>query len=305
MKHKSDAHHTLSRFLHEVGIPSELLTDGAKELTIADWGKLCSKHNIYQITTEPHSPWQNHAEGSGRNIKNKVKRTMRKTNTPVRLWDYCWEYEAGIQIRTASANPKYDSLTPYDKIHHYTPNITEYLYFKWYDWVWYVNEQDPSTKILGRWLGPAQSVGQGNAYHILSFQAKVKTRSSVMALSASDLADVNVQRRMEDFTTNVELKIGNYANATVNSTEIDPDELKSADIYDLIFEGDKTDNDDFDPVEKNSDGTQYFRPEVDSIESEPPGVNDENIGRRVQLANESGEMMEATIKNRIKHILVI
>ena len=73
---------------------------------------------------------------------------------------------------------KYDSLTPYDKIHHYTPNISEYLYFKWYDWVWYIDEIDPSKKVLGRWLGPAQSIGQGNAHHVLSSKAKVKTRSS-------------------------------------------------------------------------------------------------------------------------------
>ena len=46
MKRKSDAHHALSRFLHEVGIPSELLTDGALELTLSEWGKLCFKLSI-------------------------------------------------------------------------------------------------------------------------------------------------------------------------------------------------------------------------------------------------------------------
>lgn len=56
IKSKSHAHHALDRFLHEVGIPSELLTDGAKELTQAEWGKSCKRHNIKQITTEPHTP---------------------------------------------------------------------------------------------------------------------------------------------------------------------------------------------------------------------------------------------------------
>ena len=96
MKNKSDAHHTLSRFIHEVGIPSELLTDGALELNMSDWGKICSKHHIYQVTTEPHSPWQNPAEKNGGLIKQKVKHLMKQTNTPGVLWDYCWEYASAI-----------------------------------------------------------------------------------------------------------------------------------------------------------------------------------------------------------------
>ena len=177
-----------------------MLTDGAKELVVAEWGKTCQRHKIYQVTTEPHSPWQNPAEKNGGLVKRKVRHLMQSTNTPIVCWDYCWEYEAGISIRTASSNPKYDSLTPYDKIHHYTPNITEYLYFKWYEWVWYIDEQEPERKLLGRWLGPAQSVGQGNAHHILTIKGKVKTRSSVIKLEDELPVDDNVKCRMEDFT---------------------------------------------------------------------------------------------------------
>jgi hypothetical protein len=65
MKSKEDSHLALDRFLHEVGIPREILTDGAKELVYSEWGKLCRRHKIYQVTTEPYSPWQNHAELMG------------------------------------------------------------------------------------------------------------------------------------------------------------------------------------------------------------------------------------------------
>ena len=114
------------------------------------------------------------------------------------------------------------------------------------------------------------------------------------------MVDVNVKRRMDDYTTNVELKIGNYATSTINATDIDPDDLKSADIYDLIFEGDNADDDEFDPQELNKDGSPYIRPEAEEPENESPnnGKTDENIGRKVQLAHESGESMEATIKRR-------
>ena len=39
MKLKSHAHNALDHFLHEVGIPVEMLADGALELTKSDWGK--------------------------------------------------------------------------------------------------------------------------------------------------------------------------------------------------------------------------------------------------------------------------
>ena len=57
IKLKSNAHHALDRFIHEVGVPVEILVDGALEPHKAEWGKTCRKHQIFQSTTEPHSPW--------------------------------------------------------------------------------------------------------------------------------------------------------------------------------------------------------------------------------------------------------
>ena len=85
LKRKGDAHHALDTFIHDVGIPEEMLTDNAKELHLGEWGKTCRKRKIRQMTTEPHSPWQNHAELVGGIIKRRVKNTMRRTNTPIVL----------------------------------------------------------------------------------------------------------------------------------------------------------------------------------------------------------------------------
>ena len=65
---------------------------------------MCRKHKIYQVTTDPHSPWQNPAEKNGGLIQRKVKHLMRDTNTPVVLWDYCWEYAAVLQSLVAVDN---------------------------------------------------------------------------------------------------------------------------------------------------------------------------------------------------------
>ncbi len=76
MKQKSHAHHSLERFLHEVGIPLEMSTDGALELTKSEWSKNCCKHRIPHITIETHSLWQNPTELSGGLVKCKMQYLM-------------------------------------------------------------------------------------------------------------------------------------------------------------------------------------------------------------------------------------
>ena len=232
MKSKSHAHHALDRFIHEVGIPTELTTDGAKELTLGQWGKTCLKHRIYQVCTEPHSPWQNHAELLGGIVKRKVRHRMRVSNTPVRLWDYCWEYVAAITSLTASDIILLDGVTPMGKLLGYTPNISEYLCFAWYDWIWYHEPSNPDNVQIGRWLGPAHSSGQGLAHHVLSASGKVVTRSTITNICPLDMTEAEVDRRKSDFTTSMESHIGNYAKPTFDSAS----DYNESDPYSSLFD---------------------------------------------------------------------
>jgi hypothetical protein len=210
MKKKSHAWHALDRFLHEVGIPSEMLTDGAQELVAAEWGRTCRKHKIYQVTTEPHSPWQNPAEKNGGLVKRKVKHLMQSTNTPIVCWDYCWEYASAIRSHVAVNNMLLDDVTPYQKVHGHTPNVTEYTMFKWYQWVWYHDPPSPDKVRIGRWLGPAHNIGQGYCHHILTDKGKVASRSTVTAVTSAELATLETQERMTLFKKNMEELIGNF-----------------------------------------------------------------------------------------------
>jgi hypothetical protein len=64
MKSKSEAPYALNEFIQDIGIPSQLHTDEAKELTIGRWKEICQTHGIKQTQTEPHSPFQNRAEST-------------------------------------------------------------------------------------------------------------------------------------------------------------------------------------------------------------------------------------------------
>ena len=53
---KSDENAALDKCIHHIGVPNELLTNRALELTTSNCVKACVKHSIIQNTTEPHTP---------------------------------------------------------------------------------------------------------------------------------------------------------------------------------------------------------------------------------------------------------
>jgi hypothetical protein len=289
MKSKAHAHHALDRFLHEIGIPGEMLTDGASELTKAEWGRTCRKHKIRQLTTEPHSPWQNPAELSGGIIKRKVRQMMRTTNTPIRLWDYCWEYCTALRCLTATHHINLDDVTPWEKVLGYTPNIPEYLVFKWFEWVWYHDPPSPEKVKLGRWLGPAHGAGQGLAYHVLTQKGKVVTRSTVSKISSDEKATPEITERQDQFSKEIESNIGNFTQATIDNTTD-----QNEDPYINLFESDNMDDEDIEFQEVDRDGNPVGVPDNDHIFQEE---EDEYIGLSVPLPFE-GETREGTIRSR-------
>jgi hypothetical protein len=66
---KANAGDALKEFIQDVGIPSVLHTDGSPEQTHGTWAKVVKEFHIKQSLTEPHSPFQNRAEGGIRELK--------------------------------------------------------------------------------------------------------------------------------------------------------------------------------------------------------------------------------------------
>lgn len=69
MKSKSEAADTLISFMQDIGIPSDLHSDDAKELTGGRMSELLRKFWIKSSQSEPYSPWQVRAELCIREIK--------------------------------------------------------------------------------------------------------------------------------------------------------------------------------------------------------------------------------------------
>ena len=135
MTTKSDSHNSFSNFIHEVGIPHSIHSDGAKEETLGPFRKKMKKYEVHHSSTEPYSPWQNDAERKIGKIKHLGRCLMQSTNTPIRLWDMA--YLRATAITSITASNYVDSLhhTPFKHVMRYTPDISEYASFNWYEWV--------------------------------------------------------------------------------------------------------------------------------------------------------------------------
>ena len=285
MCNKYEAPEALHRFIDEVGIPSEILTDGAPELNYAGWKRLCQRHRIKQLRTEPESPWQNPAELAGGIIKRRVRRTLKQTAAPIKLWDYCWEHITHLRNLTASDHRLLDDETPYQKVYGSTPNITEFVQFKWFEWIWFYDTKNPLKESLGRYLGSAQNCGEGFTSYILTKNGKVIVRSSLRPITDEESTSNIVVESMKTFTKEMESLIGNDSNTILTD-----------DPYASLFDEDNLDDEEIELQEsldsKNSSN-------IPITNNDPPLIEnfDEHIGVRMKLPV-AGEMKKGVVTKR-------
>ena len=89
MQRKAEAPDALVNFIQTVGIPEHLITDNAPEEgrgPSTQWRNVVGTYHIHQTWTEPHSPWQNKAEGEIREVKwqNKAEGEIREVKRAIK-----------------------------------------------------------------------------------------------------------------------------------------------------------------------------------------------------------------------------
>jgi hypothetical protein len=224
MQAKSEAPDTLKMFHQDVGVPPSMHTDNAPELIQGEFAKLNRKMGTKQTSIEPITPNQNRAELCMREFKKRIWRLMARRNVPLRLWCFTAQYIADIMCFTAMPLAKLQGRTSYEFVHGNTPDISEYIEFEFYDWIWYWDsgaEYPDEKKRLGRWLGVAHRVGQGMCYYILTETSKVIVRSTLSSLDDDEGSVEDVTTKKNFFTTTLESNIGNFRNAIINKNDKD------------------------------------------------------------------------------------
>ena len=201
MQSKGSAGAALRQFVRDYGVPEKLTSDGAGEQSgpNTEFMRIVRKHGIDHHLSEPHRPNQNRAESVIREVKRKWFRQMTKRRVPKRLWDYGIVWVCETMSLTANSNFALGGRTPIEQVTGETPDISEYLDFSFYDWVWYKDNAGVGENSCGRWLGVSHRVGNLMSYWILTIAGRVVSRTTVQRITNLEQGTTEVKQRMKEF----------------------------------------------------------------------------------------------------------
>ena len=282
---QEETSHSLRSFIELVGLPAALHSDNHNNLRAGKFKKILRKFGIWNSFTEPKSPWQNRAEFAIGEVKRQARRLMQRTLTPVRLWCFCYEYTADILSLCATNRFDLKGRTPYEVVTNYTPDISEYVTFSWFQWCWYLDE-DRKCKSLCRWIGPANYIGQSMCWFIICENGEYIARSSVIAVEEADFESSELKDQMKTFTKNLESKIGNSTIPTFRPNTPN-------NIYFSSF-GAETEEDSI-CLPYGDDFTSLGTKEIDSRYLDEL---DKLIGAQISLPSKDGTPLLAIVKKR-------
>ncbi len=159
---ESKGPHTLDDFAWEEGVPSIMQSNN---LRMQRWGTSwlkCMGDWLCQTEfTELYHPQQNPAKlCTAKWLKQNSQILHQCTGAPKSAWLYACQYMVGIHNITLDETLNW--ITPWQKRHMNTPDISAYLQFHFYECVHYLDPDDklPSTKYKpAQWLGVAHNVG--------------------------------------------------------------------------------------------------------------------------------------------------
>ena len=226
LKSESEGKRNMLDFIQIVGIPPSIHSDDAKVFQHGDFKKTCQKHFIKQTFTEPYSPWQNRAEAGIREVKSYARKLMQKVQAPIRLWCFAYEYASEVLSLCATGSHQLQGRTAYEHVMNYTPDISEYISFSWFQWAYYWDEI-AKEKVLCRWLGVAHYIGQSMCYYVIKSNGSFIARSTVIPVPHHELDSNEMKNQTTEFMSKLQAAIGDHTKAIVNPQE----NLDETDLY--------------------------------------------------------------------------
>jgi hypothetical protein len=84
---------------------------------------------------------------------------------------------------TVSHAGRLQGRTPIEAIQCETPDISEYLDFGFYDWVWFKRDAGIGEIELGKWIGVSKSTGSLMSYYVLPITRVPVSRTTVQRVT--------------------------------------------------------------------------------------------------------------------------
>ena len=174
-------------FMRYEGVPEGLHRDLAPEEKVDKIIDLNRQMMVKDTWSEQGHPNENPAEALGvAPLKKGIQQLMNRTGAPDEAWPWACKYIA--QVNNICATPVHGWKTPVSIRHGYTPDISAYLQFQFWEKVYFkVDEQSPGPKeAAGYWLGVSETVGDLMTFDIWSEATKrVLQRSAIRTADPS------------------------------------------------------------------------------------------------------------------------
>ena len=168
-------------FMRYEGVPEGLHRDLAPEEKVEKIIDLNRQMMVRDTWSEQGHPNQNPAEALGvKPLKTGTEQLMNRTGAPPGAWPWAQKYIADINNHCAT--PFHGWRTPISVRHGYTPDISAFLQFQFWEKVYFkIDEQAPNSKEApGYWMGVSNTIGDAMTYDIWSDRTrKVIQRSAV------------------------------------------------------------------------------------------------------------------------------
>ena len=190
MKSKSEMPLTYQAFMQEQGIPACLHSDGAAEQKSEKVKSLNREYLVKESYSEPYNPWQNPVEPQCiKRLKKTAHLMMDRVGAPEFVLLDAMIYVALVNNWTADGILGW--ITPFERRHGYTPDISALLRFQFFEKVFYLecDQNFPSSKEkAGYIIGVAMNVGD-------ALTSKILTEDHETTLYRSVVRSVRVQDR--------------------------------------------------------------------------------------------------------------
>lgn len=107
------------------------------------WQRVWKDAGFKMSTTEAHSPWQNRTKVEIRELKKHIRR-----------WDFCALSTTDLRKLLVRPLQHLHGRTSYEVLTGNTPDISEFVEYKWHQPVWYYESSafPEQCKCLARWI---------------------------------------------------------------------------------------------------------------------------------------------------------
>ena len=156
--------------------------------------EFCGKVSSTLRVLEEHTQHANRAELYIGLLKESIRKDLRESDAPLRLWCFCAERRADIFTLTAKNLFQLQGQNPYLATLGKMGDISNLCSFAWYEWVYFRQGKSPFPLMkeeLGRCLGPTKNEGNEMAQWVLQQNGKIVPRRTLRRLTADELAPGN------------------------------------------------------------------------------------------------------------------